>query len=180
MMNQEHPKTCEEKMAELLGRLDELLLERQRYQAALNAAENAEESEFAAKFIEINSKLLPALRKEIWDARNLPANSNQTRMRFEQLARKIDSVVNGVETQRVANISMAREQQLQTELSAAKTNSERRNIGRQLAQVRRDRQLAGKHQRAAISRRQIAIRKKQIYSAKKTSRILRKALRATA
>jgi len=161
-------------MAEFLRRFDELLLQCQSYQAALNAAENAEESEFAAKFIEINSKSFPALRKEIWDARNGLSISDANRRELEKLTRRIDSALAGIETQRQADVSEAKERELHIDFAAAKTNRERRRLGRLIAQQNRDRGLVSKHRTAATPEHEIARRKKQGYKTKKVRRVYNK------
>jgi hypothetical protein len=162
-------------MSEFSRRLDELLLQRQSYQASLNAAENAEASPFAERFIEMNSKFLPELRKEIWDARNrTPMGKRCVRKVLLKLAKRIDATVNGVESRRKADLSEAREYELHADLSAAKTNHGRRRAGRQIAQQNRDRDLLKKHQKAALPGYEIAARKKQIYNAKKAGRVFSK------
>jgi hypothetical protein len=162
-------KKMRRKMAEFSRRLDVLLLQRQSYHAALDAAENSEESKFAA-----NSKLLRALRKEIWDARNRPPRNDPNRKELKKLAGRIDSALAGVEIQRQADISKAKEYELRADLSAAKTNRARSRAARQLAQQNRDRDLASKQRKAAMPEHEIARRKKQIYKAKKMQRVFNK------
>jgi hypothetical protein len=172
MTKDEQAKRSEEKMAEFLRRLDDLLLQRKSYQAALNGAENSDESKFAA-----NSELLRALRKEIWDARNRPSN-RANRKELKKLAGWIDSALAGVEIQRQADISKTKEYELHADLSAAKTNRIRSRAARPLAQQQRDGDLVKKHRQAATPNHATATRKKQIYKAKKTQRVFNKLCKA--
>src|SRR6266498_4072894 len=129
MTKKEHAKRCEEQMAEFLRLLDKLLLQRKSYQAALNAAENSEENKFAA-----NSKLLRALRKEIWDARNRLPPHDANRKELKKLTGRIDSALAGAEIQRQADISEAKEYELRADLSAAKTKRTRSRAAWHLTQ----------------------------------------------
>jgi hypothetical protein len=169
MTKKEHAKRCEEQMAEFLRLLDELLLQRKSYQSALNAAENSEESKFAA-----NSKLLRALRKEIWDARNRLPPHDANRKELKKLTGRIDSALAGAEIQLQADISEAKERELHIDFAAAKTNRERRRLGRLIAQQNRDRGVVSKHRTTATPEYEIARRKKQGYKTKKVRRVYNK------
>jgi hypothetical protein len=169
MTKEEHAKRSEEQMAEFLRLLDELLLQRKSCHVALSAAENSEESKFAA-----NSKLLRALRKEIWDARNGLPPHDANRKQLKKLTGRIDNALAGVEIQRQADISKAKEYELHGDSSVAKTNRTRSRAALHLSQQNRDRDLVGKHRKAMTPEHEIARRKKQIYKAKKVQRVFNK------
>jgi hypothetical protein len=171
-MTDEHSNTSEERMAELLRRLNELLSQRQSYQTS----GNAEESDFAPKVIELNSKLLPALRKEIVDTRNASRNG-RVRKALAKLKRKVENALSGIEVQRQPDISTSRETELEAAVNAAKTNSQRQRAGGQRAQLLRDREVLRRNREwPDIEKR---VRKKKIAKKKKTWRFINKALRTT-
>jgi hypothetical protein len=158
----------EESPAALSRRIDELLELQRAYQLGVgDSGPEAGQTGLVAKLID--------LRDHIWNVRNrTPLSARSTRKVLFKLAKRIDAALNGVERQRAADISEAKEHDLRTDLFAAKTNRERRRLGQLIAQQHRDRELVSKHRMAATPEHEIARRRKQIYKGKKASRVFNK------
>jgi len=97
-----------------------------------------EERVLNERIAEINSTQIRDLQKRIHDAFNA-AKRHSDRKSFKALEGRIRGSLSGIENVRESNISPQHESRLLEALHRAKTNSERRRIGRGLRQLRRDR-----------------------------------------
>ncbi len=129
----------------------------------------------AAKQVErINEEELPALKKIVRDAANAAKHSD-VRRELKRILDRIGNATAGIRADREVDISPVREAELEDRLAAAKTDSQRREAGRGLEELRRVRASA-ERERDELASQNAERRRRHVekQERKKIGRLLRK------
>ncbi len=176
-MNPQHEKE-RASGAQLEAQLSDLLILRERLgreRGELEQAGNSVEAgAMGRRIAQFNEEELPSLKKAVRDAANA-AKDSRARAELKRLFKRIGHATSGIYTERITDISSAREAELQQLLAVAKTNSQRRKLAGQLEQLQHDRARIEKERDESAKQddeRRRQHRGKQ--ERKRTERLLRK------
>jgi hypothetical protein len=123
-----------DKVALLSGELTHLLDERSRLTQQCDSTQGGKQDLILSdKIAEINSKLLPHLRKQIHDAFNA-AKATQKHL-LSELINRIDDALNGIGTFRDVDVSEARLNFLRRRQGNARSHREGKDIAREIRAI---------------------------------------------